>query len=84
MTKIHDFVAKYIVADVPDALSACLDCGFVECLNEKWESCSNRLAREAALCAMHAAPAAASQVNEPVSPPDDAAVDPGEPCPVHR
>jgi hypothetical protein len=50
---IHDFIAKHIVADVPDALSACLDCGFAECLTKKWDTCPNRLARAAALCAMH-------------------------------
>nr|WP_294514435.1 hypothetical protein [uncultured Rhodopila sp.] len=52
--KIHDFITKHFVADVPDALSACLDCGFVQCSNEKWESCPNRLAREAGLRAMRA------------------------------
>nr|WP_294529573.1 hypothetical protein [uncultured Rhodopila sp.] len=53
--KIHDFIVKHFVADVPDALSACLDCGFVQCSNEKWQSCPNRLAREAGLRAMRAA-----------------------------
>nr|WP_294544596.1 hypothetical protein [uncultured Rhodopila sp.] len=86
MSKIRDFVVKYIAADVPDALSACLDCGFVQCLNEKWDSCPNRLAREAALCAMHAAAAHAAepQVSEPAPDPDDPAFDPAMPCPAHR
>jgi hypothetical protein len=86
VSKIRDFVVKYIAADVPDALSACLDCGFVQCLNEKWDSCPNRLAREAALCAMHAAaaPAAEPQVSEPAPDPDDSAFDPTMPCPAHR
>jgi hypothetical protein len=81
VTKIHDFVVKYIVGDVPDALSACLDCGFVQCLNSKWETCPNRLAREAGLLAMRAA--APAQPNEPTAAapePDD----PGAPCPAHK
>jgi hypothetical protein len=52
--KIHDFITKHIVADVPDAFAACLDCGFVQCLNATWETCPNRLAHAAALHAMHA------------------------------
>ncbi len=55
---IHDFIVRHIVAEVPDALSACLDCGSVQCLNEKWDTCPNRLARAAALCAMDAKDAA--------------------------
>ena len=84
MTKIHDFVVKYIVGDVPDALSACLDCGFVECLNEKWESCPNRLAREASLLAMRAAAAAEPAASGPPPELEDPAADPAATCPTHR
>jgi hypothetical protein len=66
--KIHDFIVGHIVAEVPDALSACLDCGFVECPNEKWENCPNRLARAAALGAMHA-----GEITEPAQPAETAA-----------
>jgi hypothetical protein len=47
--RIRAFVGKYIVADVPPELSACLDCGFEQCLNEKWATCPARLAVAAAL-----------------------------------
>ena len=47
--RIRAFVARYIVAEVPPELSACLDCGFPQCLDEKWESCPRRLADAAVL-----------------------------------
>jgi hypothetical protein len=87
VSKIHDFVVKHIVADVPDALSACLDCGFVQCLNEKWETCPNRLAREAGLIAMHAAaPAEPAEQRVKGAAPEapDPPFDPAMPCPAHR
>ena len=69
--QIHDFIVKHIVADVPDAVSACLDCGFVQCLNEKWDTCPNRLARVAGLRAIHvgdtAKPAEAAACETPSS-----------------
>jgi hypothetical protein len=34
------FVSKHIVAHVPDETAACLDCGVVQCLNSKYETCS--------------------------------------------
>jgi hypothetical protein len=43
--KVRVFVEKHIVADVPVEFSACLDCGAIQCSNEKWETCLNRLAR---------------------------------------
>jgi hypothetical protein len=86
MSKIHDFVVKHIVADVPGALSACLDCGFVQCLSKKWETCPNRLAREAALLAMHAAAAKAGEPWDNATAPKakEPPFDPTAPWPVHR
>jgi hypothetical protein len=86
VSKIHDFVVKHIVADVPEAMSACLDCGVVQCVDSKWETCPNRLAREAGLVAMQAAAAhsAEPRANEPAPKPDDPAVDPSAPCPAGR
>jgi hypothetical protein len=46
---LRRFYRRNVVADVPDELSACLDCGRVECAESKWQSCPNRLARAAAL-----------------------------------
>jgi|tagenome__1003787_1003787.scaffolds.fasta_scaffold20337205_1 hypothetical protein len=60
--KVRTFIEKHIIAEVPPELSACLDCGFEQCLNEKWETCPNRLAHAAALTAREQA----SAVQEPV------------------
>ena len=46
---LRRFFGRYVVDDVPDELSACLDCGRVECAESKFQSCPNRLARAAAL-----------------------------------
>ena len=43
------FVRKHIIAHVPDEISACLDCGAVQCLNSKYETCPGRSAEVAAL-----------------------------------
>ena len=46
---------KYRVYDVPDEMAACFDCDAVQCPNEKYETCPNRLAYAAALKAARAA-----------------------------
>ena len=46
---IRHFIEKYIVADVPNAMSACLDCKVVQCTADEWETCANRLARKSTL-----------------------------------
>ena len=46
---IQRFIRKYIVTEVPNAMSACLDCKVVQCTADEWESCANRLARKATL-----------------------------------
>ena len=43
------FVRKHIIAHVPDEMAACLDCGAVQCLNSKYETCPGRLAEVALL-----------------------------------
>ena len=48
-------VRKYIVYDVPDEMAACFDCNAVQCPNEKYETCPNRLAHATALKAARAA-----------------------------
>ena len=74
--RIYDFIRKHLIADVPDELAACLDCDAVQCLNEKWETCPNRLARLAALSAARADAAAI-----PCEPPVRAAEPSTEPSP---
>jgi hypothetical protein len=46
---IRSFIEKYIVTEVPNAMSACLDCKVVQCTADEWETCANRLARKASL-----------------------------------
>ena len=47
-------VRKYIVYDVPDEMAACFDCNAVQCPNEKYETCPNRLAHATSLKAARA------------------------------
>jgi hypothetical protein len=47
---------RYIVAEVPDELAACLECGAVQCVDAKFRKCPNRLARLAALKAVRENP----------------------------
>jgi hypothetical protein len=46
------FFGRHIVADVPDELAACLECGEVQCVEGKFRNCPNRLARVASLKAL--------------------------------
>jgi hypothetical protein len=46
---IYALVRKHIVDEVPDAMSACLDCGTLDCRDNIYETCPNRLRAEAAL-----------------------------------
>jgi hypothetical protein len=43
------FFGRHIVANVPDELSACLECGEIQCVDSKFRNCPNRLARVAVL-----------------------------------
>ena len=46
---LRRFFERHVVADVPDELSACLECGEIQCVDSKFSNCPNRLARVAAL-----------------------------------
>jgi hypothetical protein len=43
---------RHIVAEVPDELSACLECGAVQCVEGTFRNCRRRLERVAALKAL--------------------------------
>jgi hypothetical protein len=47
--KLWTFVRRHLVDDVPDEMSACLECGAVQCRQDKYETCPNRLAHAEAL-----------------------------------
>ena len=44
-----------MVYDVPDEMAACFDCDAIQCPNEKYETCPNRLAHATVLKAARAA-----------------------------
>ena len=48
-------IRRHIVAEVPDEMAACLDCGAVQCPNDRYETCPDRLAHSAALSAARTA-----------------------------
>jgi hypothetical protein len=48
-SRIRAFIQRHIIADVPNDLSACLDCDALECIHGKWETCPHRLKRAADL-----------------------------------
>lgn len=52
LRKLWIYVREQLVAEVPDEMSACLDCGAIQCLAGKFDNCPTRLARAAALQAM--------------------------------
>lgn len=43
------FYKKHVLAEVPDAMAACLDCDAGECSDDKYAACAYRLDRVAAL-----------------------------------
>jgi hypothetical protein len=43
---------RYIVDDVPNELSACLECGAIHCSESEFRNCPHRLQRVAALEAL--------------------------------
>ncbi|MDR3533742.1 MAG: hypothetical protein P4L90_24670 [Rhodopila sp.] len=49
---LRTIVRRHIVSEVPDELSACLDCGAVQCLETEFRTCPTRLARATALDAL--------------------------------
>jgi hypothetical protein len=64
-----------IVADVPPSLDACETCREVDCTEERWRTCRNRLEREAELLGALAGKAEAAA-------PGREAPDPGAPRPA--
>jgi len=46
------FVRNHIVDEVPDEMSACLECRDLDCRDSRYETCPNRLQRAAALRTM--------------------------------
>lgn len=52
--KFWTFVSRQLVGDVPDEMSACLDCSAVQCRDNRFETCPHRLAEATALRAMRA------------------------------
>jgi hypothetical protein len=52
LRKLWAWASTQVVTDVPAEISACLDCGKVQCVEAEFRNCPNRLARAAALKAM--------------------------------
>ncbi len=51
--RLWRFLGGQVVENVPDELSACLECGAVQCVDSKWRNCPRRLERVSALKALH-------------------------------
>ena len=49
LARLWSFLNRQIVTEVPAELSACLDCGRVQCDTGTFDVCPTRLARQAAL-----------------------------------
>jgi hypothetical protein len=54
LREVRTFIMRQIVDDVPADMDGCLDCGAVQCVDQKYNTCQYRLAREATLKAAHA------------------------------
>ena len=46
---IRNFIRTYIVAEVPNEMTACLDCKAVQCTAEEYATCEYRLSRATGL-----------------------------------
>jgi hypothetical protein len=53
--KFWSAIKRRVVEEVPDEMSACLDCGELQCEDGRYATCQNRLRTSAALKAMRAA-----------------------------
>jgi hypothetical protein len=60
-SKLWTFVREHLVGDVPDEMSACLQCSAVQCRQDKYETCPNRLRHVEALRAMKASASGVGQ-----------------------
>ncbi|HBK09460.1 MAG TPA: hypothetical protein DDZ81_26960 [Acetobacteraceae bacterium] len=67
LRKLWAWASSQIVTDVPAEISACLDCGQVQCLDSQFRNCPNRLARSASLKAMSNKTASATSARPPVT-----------------
>jgi hypothetical protein len=50
--KIWNFIIARMSVEVPDEMSACLDCDEIQCSYARYENCANRLAMAAAMRAL--------------------------------
>ncbi len=46
------FLKRHLVGEVPDEMASCLECNAVQCTDDQYLTCPNRLARLAALNAI--------------------------------
>jgi hypothetical protein len=52
---LRGFFSRHVVAEVPEEMSACLNCRVSQCTQERWAACPQRLAEAAALKALRQA-----------------------------
>jgi hypothetical protein len=52
--RLWSFFSRHIVTDVPDEISACMECDATQCRDDRFRTCPNRLAQAAALRALRA------------------------------
>jgi hypothetical protein len=52
---LRGLFSRHVIAEVPEELSACLNCGVLQCSQERWVTCPHRLAEAAALKALRQA-----------------------------
>ena len=55
LNRLWAYVKKQLVADTPNEISACLDCGQITCAADRFRNCPVRLAHARALDAEEAA-----------------------------
>jgi hypothetical protein len=61
---IRNFIKRHAVDEVPDEMSACQECRELQCLNDRYQTCPNRLAEAAALTAARTTEADAGSAAE--------------------
>jgi hypothetical protein len=49
--RLHEFWRRHFVDDVPIEMDLCLDCGMLNCLEDRFKDCAPRKARAAELAA---------------------------------
>jgi len=53
--RLRDFFRRHIAADAPPEMDFCLDCGELECSEDRFAACPRRKARAAEIIAASAA-----------------------------